>query len=58
MNLILLHNYITGLCMNLDAIILARSGFKGIPKKNLTNFCGFPLNLLDYISVSNVKKNK
>lgn len=29
--------------MNIVAIILARSGSKGIPKKNITDFCGKPL---------------
>ena len=29
--------------MNIVAIILARGGSKGIPKKNIINFCGKPL---------------
>jgi|APSaa5957512535_1039671.scaffolds.fasta_scaffold07627_3 CMP-N,N'-diacetyllegionaminic acid synthase len=29
--------------MRIDAIILARGGSKGIPKKNIINFCGKPL---------------
>ena len=29
--------------MRVDAIILARGGSKGIPKKNIVNFCGKPL---------------
>ena len=29
--------------MNIDAIILARGGSKGIPKKNIIDFCGMPL---------------
>lgn len=29
--------------MNVDAIILARGGSKGIPGKNIINFCGKPL---------------
>ncbi len=29
--------------MVVDAVILARAGSKGIPKKNLIDFCGFPL---------------
>ena len=29
--------------MKVDAIILARGGSKGIPNKNLKNFCGKPL---------------
>jgi len=29
--------------MNITAIILARGGSKGIPKKNIINFCGKPL---------------
>ena len=29
--------------MKIVAIILARGGSKGIPKKNIINFCGKPL---------------
>ena len=29
--------------MKIVAIILARGGSKGIPKKNMINFCGKPL---------------
>ena len=29
--------------MIIDAIILARGGSKGIPKKNIVDFCGKPL---------------
>ena len=29
--------------MRIEAIILARGGSKGIPKKNIINFCGKPL---------------
>ena len=27
----------------IDALILARGGSKGIPKKNILSFCGIPL---------------
>jgi N-acylneuraminate cytidylyltransferase len=29
--------------VNVDAIVLARSGSKGLPKKNISQFCGKPL---------------
>ena len=37
------------------AIILARGGSKGIPKKNLKNFCGLPLIAWSILQASNVK---
>ena len=44
--------------MKCDAIILARGGSKGIPRKNLLPFCGIPLvqlSLMQANSAENVR---
>jgi len=40
---------------NITAIILARGGSKGIPNKNLINFCGKPLIAWSIIQAKNAK---
>ena len=42
--------------MNIVSIILARSGSKGIPKKNIMNFCGAPL--LSWTIMQSLKAEK
>ena len=41
---------------NTVAIILARGGSKGIPKKNIIDFCGKPLLAWSIIQAINVKE--
>ena len=42
--------------MKADVLILARGGSKGIPKKNVKNFCGKPLVEWSIIQAKNSKK--